>query len=489
MAASPKPSFSPYRKWGTALHVAVLVLVVFSVVVMVNYLGRAYFLRLRLGAQSRPLAPRTLSLLSSITNHVQVTVYYDRDAPFYSTVTELLGEYRHVNHRIAIQLVDYLRDPAAAQLLKNKYSFLAAPTAKDLVIFDCDGRIKPVDGASLTQYALEQIPNEKEREFRRKPVAFAGEREFTRALLAVTSPKPLKAYFLQGHGEHSIADTDEKMGYSKLASVFEENCVTNEPLSLLGTNTVPMDCSLLVIPGPTRALDDLELDKIDQYLNQGGRLLLLFNVLSLKTGEIGLEKILAKWGVDVGENYIIDPERTLGTGQDVIVETFGNHPIVNPLLQSSLHLVLPRSIGKLRARAEAADAPKVQEIAFSGPKSFSKADPKQAHPFPLIVAVEKGAVKDVITDRGTTRMVVGGDSIFLANHQIESAGNRDFAGFAANWLLDRPQLLEGIPARQVVSFRIVMTKTQLQSAEWLLLGGLPGGMLFLGTLVWLRRRS
>ena len=44
-----------------------------------------------------------------------------------------------------------------------------------------------------------------------------------------------------------------------------------------------------------------------------------------------------------------------------------------------------------------------------------------------MVAVEKGAIKDVITERGSTRMVVVGDSLFLANHQIDSAANRDFA--------------------------------------------------------------
>ena len=44
-----------------------------------------------------------------------------------------------------------------------------------------------------------------------------------------------------------------------------------------------------------------------------------------------------------------------------------------------------------------------------------------------MVAVEKGAIKDVITERGSTRMVVVGDSLFLGNHQIDSAANRDFA--------------------------------------------------------------
>src|SRR5205085_9883587 len=115
------------------------------------------------------------------------------------------------------------------------------------------------------------------------------------------------------------------------------------------------------------------------------------------------------------------------------------------------------------------------ELAFSGPKSLFKNRLKSApRPYPLVVAVEKGAVKGVITERGTTRMIVVGDSIFLANQMIDSAANRDFAGFAVNWLLDRPQLVEGIGARPVEEYRLVMTNSQLQSAQWVLLGGMPG---------------
>jgi hypothetical protein len=105
-----------------------------------------------------------------------------------------------------------------------------------------------------------------------------------------------------------------------------------------------------------------------------------------------------------------------------------------------------------------------------------------------MVAVEKGAIKEVITERGTTRMVVAGDSLFLANQQIDSYGNRDFAGYLANWLLDRPQLLGGVGPKRVTDFKFVTTNAQMQSAQLILLGGLPGSVLLLGGLVWLRRR-
>ena len=176
------------------------------------------------------LSPRTVGLLRSLTNQVKVTLYYDTDdeESLYSTVADLLGEYRLVNPRITVQTVDYMRDPGLAQKVKAKYN-LSAPTDKNLVIFDCEGKVKTVDGNRLASYVIEQVANQapdaKEPAFHRKPTAFLGEMAFTAALLDVTSPKPLKAYFLQGHGEHQIDSGDEVAGYLKFASILQQNCI------------------------------------------------------------------------------------------------------------------------------------------------------------------------------------------------------------------------------------------------------------------------
>jgi hypothetical protein len=486
-----RPSFSPYRKWGIGLHVVLLVLVVLSVVVMVNYLSRDYFVRYHLSTHTKiELFPRTVSLLRSLTNQVKVTLYYDTDDELYPTVAGLLSEYRLANPKITVATVDYLHDPPAAQRIKAKYNLFAA-TDKNLIVFDCEGRVKIVPGNLLAQYVLEQVPNEKEREFRRKPTAFVGEAAFTMALLDVTSAKPLKACYLQGHSEHQIDSGDDRDGYLKFASVLHQNCIQVEPLSLVGTNTVPMDCNLLVIAGPRETIPDLELEKIEQYLNQGGRLLALFNcypILGQVKKDTGLERVLAKWGVDVGRNVIKDRANTI-SGEDVVVVNFGKHALVNSLLGSGLDLILPRSVGQLKGRSQAADAPRVDELAFSGPSASAAGDLVRKPPFSLMVAVEKGAIKDVITERGATRMVIAGDSLFLANHQIDSAANRDFAGYAVNWLLERTHLLAGLGPRSVEEHTMVMTTTQLHQAQWVLLAGLPGAVLFLGSLVWLRRRQ
>ena len=130
----------------------------------------------------------------------------------------------------------------------------------------------------------------------------------------------------------------------------------------------------------------------------------------------------------------------------------------------------------------------MDEIAFSGPNATVAGGVARRPLFPLLVAVEKGAIKDVITERGSTRMVVAGDSVFLGNLQVDSAGNRDFAVSIVNWLLERTQMLGGVGPQPITQYKIVLTQTQLHQAQWVLLAGLPGSVLVLGGLVWLRRR-
>ncbi len=489
MAVNPKPllSFSRAHRWKIGFDVVVRTALVLAVVVMVNYLGSLFSKRFYLSSQtSTELSSRTVDVLRSMTNHVTVTLYYDTQDDFYPTILSLLQAYRAVNPNISIRTVDYVRDAGEAEKIKAKYN-LNLPTDKNLVIFDCDGRHKTFPGDALTQYELKQVSNAKEREFRRKPVAFYGEEAFTSMLLAVINPKPFEAYFLQGDGEPSLTESGNS-GYLKFAAILRQNYIQVQPLNLQSDSPVPADCNLLIIAGPQTMFSNPELNKISQYLAQGGRLLLLLDFNSIQH-PTGLNNILREWGVTVGDDVVQDLKNTV-SGQDVIVYNFSQHPVVNPLTQLALELILPRPVSPINWQNPPADAPQVDALAASGPDSVlmnERGLPPRS--YPLMVAVEQKGVKGVASASGGTRMVVVGDSLFLDNHYIEAGANRDFVSYAVNWLLDRPTLLKGIGPRPVVEFRLLMTREQQRDVRWLLLGALPGGVLLLGGLVWLRRRK
>jgi hypothetical protein len=485
MATDPnKPSFSPRRRWSIGFNVGLAIVAVFALVVMVNYLNARHFTkRFFLSSNTRmELSPRTISLLRSMTNEVRVTLYYDKDEDLYGDVSQLLTEYQSANPKIQIKVVDYLRDPGAALEIKAKYN-LGSSTNKNFVIFDCEGRSKIVDEKILMRTQLERVEGE-ERVYRRKPVAFHGEMMFTGALLSVINPNPLKAYYLEGHGEASLTDAGE-MGYQTFAGMLRQNYIDVNSLSLLGTNLVPDDANLLIIAGPGAAIPDFELEKINQYLSQGGRLFALFDARSAAK-EVGLEGILLKYGVVVGLDLVVDPEH-MATGKDLVVSAYSLHPAMNPVVGSGLYMVVPRPISKDRS-ADLSEMP-VEEIAFTSENAYLYSD-KEKTPgrFALIAAVDEGA-KGLIRERGATRMLVVGDSFLLNNRQIEMLANRDFLNGAISWLCDRNYLLEGVGPKNVTEFRLVIPKGRLQALQWILLGAVPGGILLFGGLIWLTRRK
>jgi hypothetical protein len=151
---------------------------------------------------------------------------------------------------------------------------------------------------------------------------------------------------------------------------------------------------------------------------------------------------------------------------------------------------VPRPVSPIQQPNPPADAPTVTPLAWSGPGSTLLGERgAKPHAYPLMVAVEQNSIKGIAGGNGSTRMVIAGDSIFLGNQGIEGGANRDFLGFAVNWLLDRGILLNGIGPSPVIEYRLFMTQTQLRNVRWLLLGALPGSVLAFSSLVWLRRRN
>jgi len=304
---------------------------------------------------------------------------------------------------------------------------------------------------------------------------------------------------VQGHGEHRPDSNDKQTGYSKFAGVLKDNNVKYETLTLFGGAEIPTDCNLLIIAGPTDTFLSEEVEKIERYLKQGGRLLILFNYRTVKR-PTGLEKLLGRWGVEAGSNVVTDRDNAVQQANDIIISHFADHPLVKPLADRQLYMVLPRSISRAQNEASAADAPKVDLLATTGPNGRVITDIRdKLTPYerpddfvgavPLMAAVEKGAIRGVSADRGSTRIVVAGDSYFLLNGTIESVANLEFASYAINWLLARNEYLLALPPRPIKQYKLAMTQSQRAAVSWILLAGMPGSVLVMGLLVWLRRRT
>jgi ABC-2 type transport system permease protein len=486
MSNESSPSFIPGRRWSIGLSVVVSCLALLAIVLMLNYLGARHFSRFQWAQETQhQLSPMTLRLLEAITNKVDVVVMFDRRDDLYRSVSGLISEYRQASQNLKVEWIDYVMSPARAEVVTSQYKLAHAPD-RNRIIFHHNGTIRVVDAErELSEFDTSGLFEGKEI----KRVAFKGEQLFTSAIYSVLDAKEPKAYFLNGHGEHDFSQTDN-MGYSKFARILQENRIGVGEISLL-VNDIPADCNLLVIAAPTHPIAREELEKIERYLIQGGRVLALFNVQGIAR-KTGLESLLAKWGVEVGSDTVMDEPQS-GQREVVVATDFANHPIVNPLVRPRLRLglLMPRSVSQSSASPQSADPPRVTELVFTSSEGVARplAGRVRTGAIPMMAAVEKGTIQGVNVDRGTTRIVVMGESMFLSNQWIDAEANRDLAHLAVNWLLNRDLLIEEIGPRPIREYQITLTKAQMKGLQWMLLGGMPGAVFFAGLIVWVRRRS
>ena len=489
----PKHTFSYGRRWLHWLNTALAVAAVLALAGMANYLAAGHFKRFQLDRDSAfKLSAQTLRVLESLTNDVHVTLFFEphgANEEIYGLASGLLAEYQEACPRhIHVKTLDYDRQVGEAKEFLAKYN-LNGLKEKDFVQIESGGHTRLVYGKDLANYDFSDLLAGRSKFVRRS--AFLGELYFTGDIYDVSHPRPMMAYFLSGHGENDPEEEKANNGYSRLAAILtnEVNC-NWQKLSLGGTNGIPADCQLLIVPASAREgkMTPDELAKIAAYLKQGGRL------LALLTAPSGLESVLAEWGVGVGDarDRIVETDKnfTLPDGTFLTAKLMP-HPIMNALASDKMpvRMVFPRAVYGLEDRSKAPGAPEVTVLAATSSQGMD--ENRQVGSFPLLVAVEQGGIQGVNSPGGRgTRMVVAGDSDFLDDQVVDFVGNHVFAQLALNWLLQRPQImLDGLGPRPIKEYRLYMTHAQTRAVRWLFLAGLPGGVLFLGGLVWLRRRS
>ena len=499
---SEQNSFSPMRKWGIALNVAVGIASFIALVVMFNYLSSRHHSRIHLSSHAEvELTSRTTSLLKGMTNNVEITVFFDTQNDtfgLYATLSRLLAEYKANSHSVDIRVVDYFRNPVAAQEAKTRFNI--NPNSDDnLVIVSHGKRIRVLTEKSLWSYELERLQDtEGKPTFDRRYRSFQGELLITSAIADVISPRKIRAYYVTDHNEHDPEAAEAQMGYAGFHGLIHENNIEMALIDLKQME-IPEDCDLLIIAGPTEKFHSVELDRLEQYLNQGGRMFVSFRKESA-TEMIGIEPILSRqWGVVVGYNLIVDSDRVIG-GSGQQTARYGPHPITSPLYGVDLFTVFPRTIAEYKSAPPGQITSKVTELAFTGTNAvvFSEftdeglprntgLEPREE--FPIAVAVEKGSVPGVSTTRGgVTRIVVVGDSRMFSNVLLNQLANRDFANQCLNWLVDRSELMTGVGPRPMQQHELSLLPAQMKTVWFILVVGMPLAALLLGVLVWVRRR-
>ena len=330
---------------------------------------------------------------------------------------------------------------------------------------------------------------------RQVKVSAAREEDITNGLIQVAERPERKVYFLTGHREGSIDDSQSKTGFQRAAQDLIDDGYTVESLNISNKDTIPEDATALVIAGARDRFLPNEVQTIHAWLKRGGRAFFL-----LEAGvENGLDSIFRPFGVDVGDNLIIDPNpasRALGfsRGDAPIVNRFEQHPITNPLQGTTVLFYWVRSVAPRigLARIEASTLIQTSETSWGETKYNSGEDVELDEedvpgPVPIAIAVTKKTTTNPNRLTEEARLVVIGDSSFATNNFYSDGANADLFNNAVNWLSGDESRITIRPRRRGAS-RIPLTEQQHAGIVFFSVNLLPLLIVGAGLSVWAIRR-
>ena len=251
-----------------------------------------------------------------------VTLYffgYDEE----DTAVTLAKQYNDTNDKITIQLINTSERPdLAAQY--------GVGTDSQLVAVQSSQRYKIIDSSEM--YTFDSSTYQ---------TIDITEQKLTNAILDVTIAQKPQIYFLTGHGEYGI---DSSLPMEQLKIYIENDVNDVNSLDLL-TSDMPETCDVLVIANPTSDFTDLETEKIQNYINNGGNIMWLQDPYAFNTnqGELtNVNKILSQFGISFSNGVVCEQssDNMLVNSPDLIIPQMTYNDIVKDLYTDGMIALL-----------------------------------------------------------------------------------------------------------------------------------------------------
>lgn len=377
-----RPEFWGQRSTQSSTNALIATTSVIVILLSLNVLAVRHGQRLDLTEnQIFTLAPETTQTLQNLTQPTKIWIF---DAVRNSTDQQLLESYERQSDQFSYEYVD----PNAQPLLAQEFGV-----------------------RSLGEVYLE-AGDQRQRVQRLSQAERLTEPRLTAQITRLAQGESPTAYFVVGHGEYSVDDFQG--GFTLVRDGLEQKNIAVEPLNL-AEGGVPDDADVVIVAGPQQQFFKPEIKALEQYLENGGGLLLMVD----PNTDPGLEPLLNDWGVTLEDRLVLD---TSGQGQAVglgpaapLISNYGEHPITEAFQNGRSFYPVARPIS-IQARPRVAATPilitdeqtRAENIVEGGEINV---DPAQAPEGPLYVGVALSrSVQTLEPTAPATPSAEGGDN-------------------------------------------------------------------------------
>ena len=459
-----------------------IIVLVLAILVILNYLLARHHHRFDFTeAKLHSLSDQSVRVLKALKGDVSFKCFFREGNYSRSRIEDLLKNYAYHNKRIKYEFIDPDKNPGLVK-------------AYDIT----------QDGTTILEYKDQS-----------NRVTSTSEEDLTNALIKVTREQKKVLYFLEGHGESSIEDS-ETSGYSQAKDELAKLGYDVKKLTLALSETFPEDCSVLVIPGPKKDLLPNELETIQNYIANGGR---VFFMIDPET-EPGLPAFLKDYGIVLENDLVVDTISRLFGGDYFmpVVTEYESHEITRDFRYATFYPyarsvdaapekpveVTTAVLAKTSANAWSERQLDQEQVGYDQDKD-------KAGPIPIAVVAtikhpeekvpeaktEEEAEKEepqekeqseAPTPKKEGRIAVFGDADFASNRYYNLSGNGNFFLNAVNWLAEEADLIS-IQPKTSSPRTVQLTPSQARMIFFTSVIILPLIILVAGVFVWMRRRS
>lgn len=257
----------------------------------------------------------------------------------YNYLIDFANKYTQINSNITVEQID---DLTSRPDIMNKYSMQSSDSA---IIFISGERETILSLSDLYTYdytTYEQID--------------ITEEAFTNAIIEVTIEEKPNIYFLEGHNTYS----SEYFQILKQDISAESNEVGS--VNILVNGSIPEDCDCLIITTLKEDLTQMEKDKIIEYINNGGKILLLADADISGVEMPNFNEILNLYGFKISNGILFeqDENQMIYGSPEFIISQINTSSVIAKNINMNMNICVIDS-----GRIEFVDEDKLSELGIT----------------------------------------------------------------------------------------------------------------------------
>lgn len=424
------------------------------------------------------IGDQTKEVLDNLDKDVEL-YFIAQDGTESSDIQRLLERYEERSEHVTVEQ----RDPAVYPTFTQQYT--SDSVSNNSVIVVCGDKSQVVSYSDMYETSINY------QTYSQETTAFDGEGQLTSAINYVISEDMPVLYTLEGHDEVSMGTT--------MTETIQKANIEIQSLNLLTQESVPEDASCLLIFAPATDLSEDEANKIIEYLESGGKAL----ILSDYTGEEmpNFQSVLENYGVRTVDGIVMegDTEHYISQNPYYLLPDIESNDATSGLSSGSRYVLLALAQG-IETMDNVRDSLNVQSILTTSDSAYSKTDLENMQtmekessdidgPFNLGVAI----TEEVSDDAKTQIVYIASSSIFddTINSYV-SGGNYELLTSVLSWLCQTDQ--DGTNTISIASKSLDTSTLTISAADvsfWSIVvtAVIPVCVLLIGFGIWMKRRK